>query len=175
MRYVALPRGINVSGSNMIKMTELKAAIEALGFVNVVTYINSGNLAFDTKKTAEATLVKKIASVVEKLAGRPISVMVREQPVFQEIIANNPFEGEYKSHKEMHVLFLEREVTKDQLAELEAVTPKEERFVAKGREMYLHLPMGVADSAMGRGLIERKLKIAVTARNWRTVEKLAEL
>ena len=71
MRYLALPRGINVSGSNVIKMAELKAALESLGYNNVVTYINSGNVAFDTKKTAEAALVKQIASVVENwLANR---------------------------------------------------------------------------------------------------------
>lgn len=175
MRYVALPRGINVTGSNMIKMSELKGAVESLGFKNVVTYINSGNLAFDTKKTSEATLVKKIAPILEKLAGKPISVMIREQQAFQTIIADNPFAGEYESHKEMHVLFLEREITDDQWAELQAAAPKEERFVAKGREMYLHLPMGVAESLLGRGLIEKKLKMAVTARNWRTVERLADL
>jgi uncharacterized protein (DUF1697 family) len=175
MRYVALPRGINVTGSNMIKMTDLKAAFESLGLKNVVTYINSGNLAFDTNKTSETTLVKKIAPVLEKLAGRPISVMVREQSLIKEILAANPFKGEYASHKEMHVLFLERETTDDQLVELKAAAPKEERFVAKGREIYLHIPMGVAESLLGRGLVEKKLKVAVTARNWRTVEKLAEL
>ncbi len=175
MRYVALPRGINVTGSNMIKMTELKSAFEALGFKNVVTYINSGNLAFDTTKTSETTLVKKIAPILEKMAGRPISVMVREQKDIEGVLKNNPFDGQYESHKEMHVLFLEREITDDQLAKVRAAAPKEERFVAKGREMYLHLPMGVAESVMGRGLIEKKLKIAVTARNWRTVEKLATL
>jgi len=175
MRYVALPRGINVTGSNMIKMTELKAAVESLGFKNVVTYINSGNLAFDSKKTSEMTIVKKIAPILEKLAGRSIKVMIREQKDIESILKNNPFDGQYESHKEMHVLFLEREITDDQLAALRTAAPKEERFVAKGREMYLHLPMGVAESVMGRGLIEKKLKIAVTARNWRTVEKLSNL
>lgn len=175
MRYVALPRGINVTGSNMIKMSELKAAIEELGFENVVTYINSGNVAFDTKKTAEATLVKKIAAILENLAGKPISVMIREQAEFERILNNNPFDGQYASHKEMHVLFLEREIADDQLAIIRDLAPKEERFVVKGRELYLHLPMGVAESVMGRGLIEKKLKMAVTARNWRTVEKLGQL
>lgn len=175
MRYVALPRGINVTGSNMIKMTELKTAFEALGFKNVVTYINSGNLAFDAKKTAERGLVNKIAPVLEKLAGRPIHVMVREQQAIQGIINANPFDGQYESHKEMHVLFLEREITNDELAQLTSTVTKEERFVTIGREMYAHLPMGVAESLIGRGLVEKKLKIAVTARNWRTVEKLAEL
>lgn len=175
MRYVALPRGINVTGSNMIKMTELKAAIEDLGFTNVVTYINSGNVAFDTKKTAERGLVNKIAPILEKLAGRPISVMIRERQAIHSIINANPFDGKYESHKEMHVLFLEREITADELAQLASAAPKEERFVANGREMYAHLPMGVAESLIGRGLVEKKLKIAVTARNWRTVQKLAEL
>ncbi|MCA1590789.1 MAG: DUF1697 domain-containing protein, partial [Acidobacteria bacterium] len=86
MRYVALPRGINVTGSNIIKMTELKAAFGSLGFDNIVTYINSGNVAFDSKKTAEGTLVKKIAPLVEKLAGKPISVMVRSQDDIKKIL-----------------------------------------------------------------------------------------
>ena len=175
MRYVALPRGINVTGSNMIKMTDLKAAFESLGFGNVVTYINSGNLAFDTKRSTEEVLIKKIAPELERLAGKPISVMIREQGEFGRILNNNPFHGQYQSHKEMHVLFLEREIADDQLAAIRDLAPKEERFIAKGREMYLHLPMGVAESVMGRGLVEKKLKIAVTARNWRTVEKLAAL
>ena len=110
MRYLALPRGVNVTGSNMIKMAVLKAEFESLGFKNVVTYINSGNVAFDTKKTAEVTLVKKIAPVLEKLAGRPIRVMIRDQAAIQKILTANPFDGEYQSHKEMHVLFIEREV-----------------------------------------------------------------
>ncbi|MCE7962461.1 MAG: hypothetical protein DYH05_08185 [Acidobacteria bacterium ACB1] len=75
----------------------------------------------------------------------------------------------------MHVLFLKEPLSKDSLEEVRAGAPKDERFAAKGREIYLHLPMGVAESVLGRGLIEKKLKVAVTARNWRTVQKLAEL
>lgn len=175
MRYLALPRGINVSGSNMIKMTELKSALEALGFENVVTYINSGNVAFDTKKCAETSLVKKIAPVLESLAGKLISVMVREQAELARIIQDNPFAGQFESHKEMHVLFLNGDVTDEAKAFLAENVSPPERFAVSGREIYCHLPMGVADSFLGRGIFERKLKIAVTARNWRTVEKLAEL
>ncbi|MBX3280853.1 MAG: DUF1697 domain-containing protein [Acidobacteria bacterium] len=175
MRYVALPRGINVSGANMIKMSDLKAAFESLGFENVVTYINSGNLAFDTKKTAETTLIKKAAAILASLTGRPIPVMVREQTYIERIILNNPFAGQFESHKEMHVLFLNEELTKEGKLFLAENVPPPERFSVSGREIYCHLPMGVADSYLGRGTFERKLKIAVTARNWRTVEKLAAL
>src|SRR5690242_15524566 len=105
MRYVALPRGINVTGSNMIKMAELKAAFESLGLENVVTYINSGNVAFDTRKTSEAALSKKIEAVVEKMAGKNIRVMVRSQDDIKRILAKDPFAGQYDIPQHMHVLF----------------------------------------------------------------------
>ena len=186
MRYLALLRGINLGGKTMVKMEELRRTFEALGFENVKTYINSGNVAFDTdvgslhvsKGSSDSVarqLVEKIEDAVERDFGRRFSVMVRPQKAIEKILANNPFDGEYGSHKEMHVLFMEREISDDQLATLREAAPAGERFIAKGREIYLHLPMGVAQSLMGRGLVEKKLKIAVTARNWRTVQKLAEL
>jgi len=106
MRCVALLRGINVGGNTMIKMEELRKTFEALGFENVVSYINSGNLAFDVRKTSETNLVKKIEAAVEKLIDKPVQIMVREQPDIERVVAANPFDGKYQSHKEMHVLFL---------------------------------------------------------------------
>ncbi len=175
MRYVALLRGINVGGNTMIKMEELRKAFEALGFEHVVSYINSGNLAFDARKTGESNLVKKIEAAVEQLIGKNVQVMVREQADIERIVANNPFAGKYQSHKEMHVLFLKSELSAEQIEWLAEATPSGEHFQVSGREIYCHLPTGVADSFLGRGLFEKKLKAAVTARNWRTVEKLAEL
>ncbi len=175
MRYVALLRGINVGGNTMIKMDELRKTFEAIGFANVVSYINSGNLAFDTRSTSEDGLVGKIQRAIQQSFGMTISVMVRQQSHIEEVLANNPFEGEFESHKEMHVLFLKEHISDGRLDDVRAEAPKEERFVVRGREIYLHLPMGVAESFLGRGLLERKLKVPVTARNWRTVKKLAEL
>ena len=174
-RYVALLRGINVGGNTMIKMEDLRAMLEALGFDNVVSYINSGNLAFDDSKTAEDQLVAKIEAAVEKHIGKRVQVMVREQKDIARLLANNPFDGQYSSHKEMHLLFLKEQLSQENETWLSETAPSQERFVASGREIYCHLPMGVADSYLGRGQFEKKLKIAVTARNWRTVQKLAEL
>lgn len=175
MRYVALLRGINVGGNTMIKMEELRTIFEALGFKNVVSYINSGNLAFDTQRASDARLAAKIEAAVEKHVGKPVRVMVREQKDIQRVLANNTFEGQYGSHKEMHVLFLRSELGKEQLSWLAKTAPTGERFLSVGREIYCHLPMGVADSYLGRGQFEKKLEVSVTARNWRTVQKLAEL
>ena len=159
----------------MVKMEELRRAFEDLGFENVKSYINSGNLAFDTRESAETSLVNKIEKTVEELIGKRVQVMVREQADLDRIVANNPFEGKYKSHKEMHVLFLRSELSNEQIAWLDETVPDGEHFKVIGREIFCNLPMGVADSFLGRGQFEKKLKAAVTARNWRTVEKLAEL
>lgn len=175
MRYVALLRGINVGGNTMIRMSELKGSIATLGFENIVSYINSGNLAFDARKTGEAKLVDRIESAIEKDFGLKVQVMVREQKHIKDVLANNPYEGEYESHKEMHVLFLKLELSDEQKQMLADAVPSGERFMARGREIYCHLPMGVADSYLGRGKLEKSLKTSVTARNWRTVQKLAEL
>ena|SRR5687768_955471 len=175
MRYVALLRGINLGGNTMIKMSDLKSAFEELGFKNVVTYINSGNLAFDTPKITETKLASKIEKAVENMAGKHVQVMVRDQASINDVLANNPFEGEYETHKQMHVLFLQDEIPRAKHEEVLGWQTESELIAIRGREIYALLLGGVAESLIGRGLLERKLKMPMTARNWRTVQKLAEL
>lgn len=167
----------------MIKMEELRAMFEALRFGNVKSYINSGNIAFDSVssphvskgKTLEIALSNQIESAIQNTFGRSIPVMVREQRHVQTVLESNPFAGQFESHKEMHVLFLKEKLTAEQTRLLVEFTPSAERFQAIGREIYCHLPMGVAESFLGRGQFEKKLNLAVTARNWRTIEKLTTL
>ena len=171
----------------MIKMEELRKIFEALGFENVVSYINSGNLAFDVSgprvssphvskgSSPETKLVRTIEKAIEKKFGKSIPIMVREQKDIARILAENPFEGEFESHKEMHVLFMKDEMPKEKQEQLLAQQTDDERFVVKGREIYCHLRLGVADSLLGKGFIDKKLKVSVTGRNWRTVDRLAEL
>lgn len=175
MRYIALLRGINVGGNTMIKMEELRKTFEALGCENVVTYINSGNVAFDAKKVAEEKLLSRIEKAIEKDFGKAIPVMIRERSALQKVLDNNRFEGEFESHKEMHVLFMRDEMPADKKDQLLAQQTKDERFDVRGREIYCHTRLGVADSLLGKGFIDKKLKVATTGRNWRTVEKLSTL
>lgn len=175
MRYLALLRGINVGGNTMIKMAELKALFESLGFENAATYINSGNLAFDVRKTDADKLAARIEAAIEKHLSKAVSVIIREQNDMTRIIAANPFAGEFESHKAMHVLFLKEEMPQDKQELLLDAAPDGERFAVLGREIYCHLPIGVADSLLGKSFIDKKLKIPFTARNWRTVEKLRDL
>ena len=168
-------RGINLGGNVMIKMEELRNAFEALGFENVKSYINSGNIAFDTRKTAESKLVDKIETAVEKMAGRTVAVMVREQTDIDRILKSNPFDGKYESHKHMHVLFLKEKIPKEKQEQLQGAALPGELYEVRGREIYNLLPQGVAGSLLTKGFFEKKPKVSYTGRNWRTVEKLAEL
>ena len=175
MRYIALLRGVNVGGNTMIKMAELKASFEELGFNNVVSYINSGNLAFDATKSSEEKICTKIEKAIEKDFGKTIPVMIREQASIRNVLDNNPFQGAYETHKQMHVLFMKEKMPKDKQEQLKAAETELEKFEVVDREIYALLKAGVADSLLGKGFIEKKLKVAITGRNWRTVEKLAEL
>jgi uncharacterized protein (DUF1697 family) len=175
MRYVALLRGINVGGASMIKMDELKAVFAELGFENVVSYINSGNLAFDSSTASEAKLIDQIEGAVESRFGRRVHVMVRKQKDIVRIIKANPFERQYETHKHMHVLFLKEPMPGDKAEALAAAAKAGERYHVTGREIYCHTTIGVADSLVGKGFFEKKPAVPMTARNWRTVEKLASL
>ncbi len=159
----------------MIKMEELRAMFEALGFDEVKSYINSGNIAFDSRKLPPEKLSAKIETAIADRFDKQIPVIIREQEDFKRILSNNPFEGKYGSHKEMHVLFLKEGMPEDKAEQLAAAAIPGEEFYPDGREIYCHLQNGVAESLLGKGFLEKKLKIVYTGRNWRTVEKLAEL
>ena len=171
-------------------MSELKWVFEELGFENVKTYINSGNVAFDADQSRsrvrsphgskglsklEGTLTHQIEQAIQDHFKLPIHVMVREQNAIEQLLRNNPFDGEFESHKEMHVLFMKDKMPKEKELQLLEKQTNDERFVVRGREIYCHLKLGVAESLLGKGFIEKKLKVPITARNWRTVQKLAIL
>ena len=105
MRYIALLRGINVGGKNMIKMEPLRELFTAIGFQNVTSYINSGNLAFDTAQTDDANLAERIHDAIESQLGFDVSVMVRSRDEIVKIIEGNPYEGKFENYKDFHVFF----------------------------------------------------------------------
>ena len=175
MRYVALLRGINVGGKNMIKMEKLREIVAALSFDNVKTYINSGNIAFDANEASDGKLAAKIHDAIKTEFGFEISTMVRSKREIDEIIANNPFIGQFDDDKHLHVFFLESEPTAEQISQLLEMANENEFISVTGRTIYYMLRISILDSALGKGFLDRKLKIVNTARNWRTTKTLAEL
>jgi uncharacterized protein (DUF1697 family) len=175
MKYAALLRGINVGGKNMIKMETLRTTFESLGFENVRSYINSGNLVFETRKTDDGKLAKTIHDAIKKDFGFDISVMVRSMKEIEEIVKNNPFDGQFDNHKYLHVFFLDSELSNGQKELIDSITNESEKIEIRGRTLYCLLKISILDSAVGKGFIDKKLKINATGRNWRTVTKIAEL
>ncbi len=181
MKYVALLRGINVTGKNMIKMETLRGTFTSLGFTDVKSYINSGNIIFDVNSrhvskglSFEKELSSRIHDAIQKDFGFDISVMVRPMAEIEEVVAWNPFAGQFESHKDVHVFFLNEKLTNQQETLLLEQGNENEIFAVLGRHVACLLKIHITDSAVGKGFIDKKLKVAATGRNWRTVNKLLE-
>ncbi len=175
MKYAAFLRGINVGGKNIVKMETLREILSAQGFENVKTYINSGNVIFETAKTDDKKLAAKIETAIETGFGLKIKVMARSLAEIEKIVENNPFAGEFEDDKDLHVFFLDEELPPEKCALLLANNNENERFSVINREIFCHLRISVLDSLMGKDYIGKKLKVSATARNWRTVNKILEL
>ena len=175
MRYAAFLRGINVGGNTKISMEPLRAMFESLGFGNVKSYINSGNVMFDAKKAATEKLESKIEKAIAAEFGINVSVMVRAIGEIEELLAKNPFEKKQKEEQDVFVVFL-----KDQLSPenakllLEQNSPKQ-TFTVFGPNVFCLMDRGFQDSLLGKKFIDKKLKTPATARNIRTVKKVVSM
>lgn len=174
MKYVAFLRGINVGGKNKIKMETLREICAEIGFSNVKTYINSGNVIFETKKTDDKKLAAQIEKAIEKEFGLQIRTIVRSIAEIENIVKNNPFDGQFESDKDLHVFFLDEEMPDEKRELLLSNNNENEMFAVQNREIFCLLRVSVLNSLIGKDYIAKKLKIPSTARNWRTVKKLLE-
>ncbi|MDQ3635980.1 MAG: DUF1697 domain-containing protein [Acidobacteriota bacterium] len=175
MKYAALLRGINVGGKNKVKMETLREVFSSLGFENVKTYINSGNVVFETRKSDNIKLASKIKQAIEKEFLLTIKVIVRMMSEIESIIENNPFEGEFENGKDLHVFFLDEELPKEKRELLLSNNNENEMFDVQELEIFCLLRISFLDSLIGKSYIDKKLKIPTTARNWRTIKKIVEL
>jgi uncharacterized protein (DUF1697 family) len=175
MKYVSLLRGINVGGKNMIKMELLREMFSSLGFENVKSYINSGNIIFETEEADNNELSTKISKKITETFSFDIRVLTRKIHDIEDIIANNPFSGQFENDKDVHVFFLDEELPAEKRELLLSNNNENERYFVRNREIFCHLRISVLDSLMGKDFITKKLKVASTARNWRTVNKISEI
>jgi uncharacterized protein (DUF1697 family) len=176
MTYIALLRGINVSGQKLIKMEELRKIFEDTGFKNVRTYIQSGNVIFDAPKTKNESLAAKIEEHLNKVFGYEVKVVVRTAAEVEEIVKNYPF-GKVKDHDncKIYVSFLEAEPDKNKAKELASLSSDGEMFHIKGVNVYLLCRKNFMDSLISKNIVEKTLKVKSTTRNWNTVNKLLTL
>jgi len=175
VRYVALLRGINVAGKNVLSMTDLARIFQGAGCADVGTYIQSGNVLFTADAKAETTLPEKISSRIERDFGHRVPIVLRTLPELRAAIAANPFLSPDVDQRALHVYFLRDTPAKDAVAALDLGRSLPDRFTVLGREVYLHLPNGMARTKLTNAWLDSKLKTVSTARNWNTLLKLVEL
>lgn len=172
--YIALVRGINVGGAHMLPMKDLKLLFEQLGCAGVQTYIQSGNVVFRTADANAGRLAKRVTAAVAEARGFEPRVLVLTRGEFERAAAGNPFREADDSPQSVHLFFLAEPAKSADVQSLNALKSATERFVLKGRVLYLHTPDGLGTSKLA-ARAERLLGVAATARNWRTVTALVEL
>jgi uncharacterized protein (DUF1697 family) len=171
--YISMLRGINVGGHKRIKMDQLRRSFEALGFEQVQTYIQSGNVVFKTGKSFTSKLSKRIEGRILEDFGFAVSVITRTADETETTIANNPFLKERGVDPErLHVMFLSEIPTPAALEKLAALTAPPDQCRCSDREIYFYLPNGVSKSVLMKSPVDRILAVVTTTRNWRTVNTL---
>ena len=172
--YIALFRGINVGGNNILPMKELVSVLEGIGLTSVRTYIQSGNIVFQSKATDTAQLATKISSAIQKSHGFAPQVFLLEASALRATIKANPFpEGEAQGNT-LHFNFLDDVPPTPDMAGIEKLRTASERHELKDNVFYLHAPDGIGKSKLAVKL-ERLLGAPMTSRNWNTVIKLMEM
>lgn len=175
MKYVALLRGINVGGNSMIKMADLKVCFEGLGFQNVKTYINSGNVIFETEEKDAESLTKEIESALLKVFKIPLKIVLQSQNQLQKVVETVPSSWKKKEDIRRYVVFVKEPTTPDDVFSQVEIHEGID-FAEKGPGvLYLStLLEGITKSKMSK-LITKKIYQEVTMRNYNTTQKILAL
>lgn len=172
--WVALLRGVNVVGANRLPMNDLATLLADSGCSDVRTYIQSGNVVFRSRLSVAGRVERRIAEAIGERHGfqpRVLALTLRE---LEKAAAGNPFPQARRDPKSVHLFFLATPPKRPDLAGLEALRARSERFELKDRVLYLHTPDGFGTSKLA-ARAERLLGVAATARNWRTVSTLLDM
>lgn len=173
--FVALLRGINVGGKNKMPMKDLAGIFESAGCTDVRTYIQSGNVVFGASAAVARKVSATATEVIRERVGPDIPVIIRTGAELRGVVRSNPFVKAGLDPGSLHVAFL---ATKPSVKRVRGLDPNRspgDSFQLRGRDLYLHLPNGVARSKLNNAWIDNQLATTSTIRNWRTVLKLVEM
>jgi uncharacterized protein (DUF1697 family) len=173
--HVALMRGINVGGKNKLPMKDLAEMFAGAGCGDVRTYIQSGNVLFTAPRNLATRLPGLIVARITERFGYRTPVVLRTADELRDAHANNPFLAQGAAEETLHVMFLADAAGPGAVAGLDPDRSPGDAFVVRGRDVYLRLPNGVADTKLTNAYFDSKLATVSTGRNWRTVTKLLEL
>lgn len=172
--YISLLRGINVSGQKSIKMVDLKTLYESLSFIDVETYIQSGNVLFKSPENDTQKLKAKIETAIKSKYGFVVPVQIISKTEMEKVVKNMPFKGEMELNR-LFATFLAEKTVLNAMEEIETLKTQNDEVVFTEKVIYLYIPSGYGKSKLDNNTIERKLKVKATTRNWKTVLKLVEM
>ncbi len=174
-RFIALLRGINVGGHGKVPMAALRPLCETIGWSDVQTYIQSGNVVF-TAAGEPPALEAQLEKALDAKFGFKPAVIVRSASAWRACVEANPFPKQSETEPNRVLLGLAKVKPKAGAAEaLEARAAAGEKVRAAGEAIWFHYPAGVGTSKLSPALIDRSVGSPLTARNWRTVLKLSEM
>ncbi|MEI7676874.1 MAG: DUF1697 domain-containing protein [Bacteroidales bacterium] len=173
-RYICLLRGINVSGKNKILMKELVAMFENQGFGNVESYIQSGNVSFDSEETNQTKLEELISESIREHLGYEVKSFVRTKAQMRDLLDRCPYSlTELKENEYLYFSLLHAPRKNDDIS-LEIREKTEDEFTIVDDTIYLLCRKGYGNTLLSNNFFEKKLKTAATTRNLATMLKLSE-
>lgn len=171
---IALLRGVNVGGHRKIKMADLKTLLTDLGFTNITTYIQSGNILFDSPaETNPIEIADRIKRGIQTQFGFDVPVVVLDAEKLEKAVAQNPFKDADLS--QLHITFLSEEPPAAEQNSIKAVDFTPDAFAIQGAFVFLKIEGSYHKTKLSNAFFEKKLNRAATTRNWKTVLKLLEL
>lgn len=171
-RWVALLRAVNLGARNRVPMPELRALLEARGHGAVRTYIASGNVLLDTRSRSRRRVAAELEELVAEAFGVETAAILRTPDELATLVDGHPFG---RDTSRTHVSFLAAEPDAAAVERLLEADHGPDRVRVAGADVYLHHPAGVQGARLGAARLEQLLGVRGTARNWRTVIRLAEL
>jgi uncharacterized protein (DUF1697 family) len=173
---IALIRGINVGGHKAVAMSDLRDMLAGLGLDSARSMLQSGNLVFRSDRRKGAELERLLEMEAEKRLGLHADFVIRSAKEWREVVARNPFRKEaQRDPGHLVVMFLKQAANAKDVKAVQAAIAGPEVIRADGKHLYIVYPAGIGKSRLTNALIEKKLGIRGTARNWNTVLKIAAL
>ena len=174
--FVSLLRGINVAAQKTIRMADLKALYEQLGFSHVRTYLQSGNVVFESPDQAAETLAETIEAQIERSFDFPVSILMRNGRELQQVIDSNPFlHGRNEDPGRLYVTFIKSSLSLSKVSSLKIPEGEMDEFVVSEKEIFLFCPNGYGRTKLSNTFFEKKLDLTATTRNWNTVLALRQM
>ncbi len=171
--FIALLRAVNVSGYNIIRMEKLRQIFESAGFKNVRTYIQSGNIIFDSSVQKPEKLRSKIENLLLENIGKEIITIIKSKDDWNSLIENNPFaEAELGKNLKLYITFLAEKPAQQLIDLIPSFNSNIEKYHLTDNNLYCLISKNIGKPIYSTGFVEKKLKVPATSRDWNTILKI---